>query len=151
MNTSEMTQQIGIPQFKKLLYTAKVHATGGRDGGSSKSSDGRLDVKTTLPGAPGDGTNPEQLFAAGWSTCFTSAMKAVAGKMKVKFPPSHSMDTEVDLCLDEKDSHFIRARLNISLPDIDRETAQSIVEAAHQLCPYSKATRGNIDVQINLL
>jgi lipoyl-dependent peroxiredoxin len=145
MNVTETTE------VKKVLYTANVHTTGGREGGSSKSSDGRLDVKTSLPGAPGNGTNPEQMFAAGWSTCFTSAMKAVAGKMKVKFPPDHAVDTEVDLCLDPQDSYFIRARLNISLPGLDREMAQSIVDAAHQICPYSKATRGNIDVQINLV
>ncbi len=151
MNMTETTEEIGIPQAKKILYTASVHTTGGRDGGSLKSSDGRLDLKTSLPGAPGNGTNPEQLFAAGWSACFTSAMKAVAGKMKLKFPPNHSMDTEVDLCQDAQDAYFIRARLNVSLPGVDHETAQSIVDAAHQLCPYSKATRGNIDVQVNLL
>lgn len=135
---------------EKLLYTAKIHTTGGREGGVSKSSDGRLDVKTSLPGAPG-GTNPEQLFAAGWSTCFISAMKLAAAKMKVKFPPDHAMDTEVDLCLIPQDAYFIRARLNISLPGMDHDVAQSIVDTAHQLCPYSKATRGNIDVQINLV
>lgn len=78
-------------------------------------------------------------------------MKAVAGKMKVKFPPDHAMDTEVDLCLDAQDMYFIRARLNVSLPGLDHEVAQSIVDAAHQMCPYSKATRGNIDVQVNLV
>lgn len=151
MNTTEMTDEIGIPQLKKVLYTAKVHTTGGRDGGSSKSSDGRLDIKASPPGAPGNGTNPEQLFAAGWSTCFTGAMKIAAAKMKVKFPPDHAMDAEVDLCQDPQDTYFIRARLNVSLPGLDREVAQSIVDTAHHLCPYSRVTRGNIDVQINLL
>lgn len=150
MNTTEMTE-IGIPQVKKVLYTASVHTTGGRDSGLSKSSDGKLEVKTSLPGGPGNGTNPEQLFAAGWSTCFTSAMKAAAGKMKLKFPPDHAMEAEVDLCLDEKDTYFIRARINVSLPGLDHETARSIVDAAHHMCPYSRVTRGNIDVQINLL
>ena len=151
MNAIEMSEEIGIPQLKKVLYTANVHTTGGREGGSSKSSDGRLDIKTSLPGAPGNGTNPEQLFAAGWSNCFTSAMKIAAAKMKVKFPPDHGMDTEVDLCLDDKDGYFIRARLNISLPGLEHDVAQSIVDAAHHLCTYSRATRGNIDVQINLV
>ncbi|HEX3626649.1 MAG TPA: organic hydroperoxide resistance protein [Verrucomicrobiae bacterium] len=151
MNTSEMTEEVGIPQLKKVLYTANVHTTGGREGGLSKSSDGRLEVKTSLPGAPGNGTNPEQLFAAGWSNCFISAMKIVAGKMKVKFPSDHAMNTEVDLCMDVQDTYFIRARLNISLPGVERDVAQSIVGAAHHLCTYSRATRGNIDVQINLV
>jgi lipoyl-dependent peroxiredoxin len=140
-----------IPQLKKVLYTAKVHTTGGRDGGSSRSSDGRLDVKLSLPGGPGNGTNPEQLFAAGWSNCYTTAMKIVAAKKKVRFPEGAFVDAEVDLCLDENDGHFIRARLNVSLPGLDRNVAEDIVHAAHELCTYSKATRGNIDAQINLV
>jgi lipoyl-dependent peroxiredoxin len=148
MNATEETM---IPQFKKLVYTAKVHTTGGRDGGSSRSSDGRLEVKLSIPGGPGTGTNPEQLFAAGWSNCFTSAMKIVAAKRKVKFPEGAFVDTEVDLCLDENDRHFLRARLNISLPGLDHETAKAIVETADQLCPYSRVTRGNIDVQMDLI
>jgi Ohr subfamily peroxiredoxin len=148
MNATEETM---IPQLKKVLYTAKVRTTGGRDGGSSRSSDGRLDVKLSIPGGPGTGTNPEQLFAAGWSNCFTSAMKIVASKRKVKFPEDAFVDTEVDLCLDENDRHFLRARLNISLPGLDHETAEAIVETADQLCPYSRVTRGNIDVELNLI
>ncbi|HXB59495.1 MAG TPA: organic hydroperoxide resistance protein [Candidatus Acidoferrales bacterium] len=148
MNTTEETM---IPQLKKVLYTAKVHTTGGRDGGSSHSSDGRLDVKLSIPGGPGTGTNPEQLFAAGWSNCFTSAMKIVAAKKKIKFPEGAFVDTEVDLCLDENDRHFLRARLNISLPGLDQETAEGLVDTADQLCPYSRVTRGNIDVQLNLI
>jgi osmotically inducible protein OsmC len=151
MNAIEMSEEIGIPQLKKVLYTAAVHTTGGREGGSSKSSDNRLDIKTSLPGGPGNGTNPEQLFAAGWSTCFTSAMKIAAAKMKVAFPPNHGVDTEVDLCLDAQDTYFIRARLNVSLPGLEHDVAQSIVDTAHHLCPYSRVTRGNIDVQINLV
>ena len=150
MNTTETTETTGIPQPKKVLYTAKTHTTGGRDGGSTRSSDGRLDVKLSIPGGPGNGTNPEQLFAAGWSNCFTSAMKIAAAKMKVKFPPDHALDAEVDLCLDEADTHFLRVRFNISLPGLDHDVAQTIVHKAHQLCPYSKATRGNIDMQLNL-
>ncbi|HTR41194.1 MAG TPA: organic hydroperoxide resistance protein [Pseudomonadales bacterium] len=145
------TEQTNIPQLKKVLYTAKVHTTGGREGGSSHASDGHLDVKLSLPGGPGNGTNPEQLFAAGWSNCFTSAMKIVAVKSKVKFPEDAFVDAEVDLCLDDKDTYFIRARLNVSLPGVDRAAAEAIVHTAHQICPYSRVTRGNIDVQINLI
>lgn len=151
MNTTEMKEELALIEPKKVLYTAKVHTTGGRDGGSSRSSDGRLDVKLSIPGGPGNGTNPEQLFAAGWSNCFTSAMKITAGKMKVKFPPDHAVDAEVDLCLDENDRYFLRARLNISLPGLDHETALAIVNTADQLCPYSRVTRGNISAQINLI
>jgi Ohr subfamily peroxiredoxin len=80
-----------------LLYTAKAHTTGGREGGSSRTSDGRLDVKLSVPGTPGDGTNPEQLFAVGWSSCFLSAIKIVAARMKVKLPPDVAVDAEVAL------------------------------------------------------
>jgi Ohr subfamily peroxiredoxin len=133
----------------KLLYTAKAHTTGGREGGSSRTSDGRLDVKLTVPGTPGNGTNPEQLFAVGWSACFLSAIKVVGAKMKVRIPADLAVDPEVDLCAGD-DGFFIKARLNVSLPGLDRQVAQSILDVAHQTCPYSKATRGNIDVEINL-
>jgi Ohr subfamily peroxiredoxin len=145
------TEETKIPQPKKVLYTAKVHTTGGRDGGSSRSSDGRLEVKLSLPGGPGNGTNPEQLFAAGWSNCFTTAMKICAAKKKVKFPEGAFVDAEVDLCLDDNDGYFIRARLNVSLPGVDHDVAEEILHAAHQICTYSRVTRGNIDVQINLI
>lgn len=135
--------------FDKLLYTAKAHTTGGRDG-ASRSSDGRLDVKLSSPGAIGNGTNPEQLFAAGWSACFLGAMGVAASKMKVRLPDDRAIDAEVDLGTGEG-GFLLRARLNVSLPGLDRAVAQSIVDAAHQICPYSKATRGNIDVQINLV
>ncbi|HSY43259.1 MAG TPA: organic hydroperoxide resistance protein [Candidatus Acidoferrum sp.] len=149
--SATMTEQSNIPQVKKVVYTAKVHTTGGRDGGTSRSSDGRLDVKLSIPGGPGTGTNPEQLFAAGWSNCFTSALKIVSAKRKVKFPEGAFVDTEVDLCVDENDRHFLRARFNISLPGLDQETAQAIVDTADQLCPYSRVTRGNIDVEMKLV
>ena len=133
----------------KVIYTAKVHTTGGRDG-ASRSSDGRLDVKHTTPGTPGTGTNPEQLFAAGWSACFIGAMGVAAGKMKVALPADRAVDAEVDLGTNEG-GFVLRARLNVSLPGLDREVAQAVVDGAHQTCPYSKATRGNIDVEINLV
>jgi osmotically inducible protein OsmC len=134
---------------EKLLYTARTNTTGGRDG-ASRSSDGRLEIKLSTPGTAGNGTNPEQLFAAGWSACFEGAMGHVAKDLKVTLPADTAIDAEVDLNFGDS-GFFLRARLNVSLPGIDRETAQRVVDAAHQVCPYSKATRGNIEVAINLV
>ena len=131
----------------KVLYTARVHTLGNRNGGVSRSSDGRLDVKFSTPGATGTGTNPEQLFASGWAACFIGAMRAAAGKMKIKLPAETAIDAEVDLCRTGGD-FFLQARLNVSLPGLEHEVAQGLVQAAHQTCPYSKATRGNIEVAI---
>jgi Ohr subfamily peroxiredoxin len=139
-----------IPQIEKVLYTAKTHTTGGREGGSSRTSDGRLDVKLTVPGTHGTGTNPEQLFAAGWSSCFLSAIKLVAAGMKVRLPADVAVDAEVDLGA-TNGSYLIQARLNVSLPGIDREIAQKLVDLAHEQCPYSKATHGNINVVTTLV
>ena len=150
MNTTNMSEQSTMTQPVKVLYTAKAHTTGGREGGASRTSDGRLDVKLTVPGTPGNGTNPEQLFAVGWSACFLSAIKHVGAQMKVRIPPDLAVDPEVDLFMGEE-GFFLKARLNVSLPGLAREVAQSVVDAAHQTCPYSKATRGNIDVAINLV
>jgi len=150
MNTTQMPEQNTATQTAKVLYTAKAHTTGGREGGASRTSDGRLDVKFSVPGGPGTGTNPEQLFAVGWSACFLSAVKLVASKMKVKLPPDVAIDPEVDLCTGD-DGYSLQARLNVSLPGVDRQVAQSILDGAHQTCPYSKATRGNIHVEINLV
>ena len=135
--------------LEKVLYTARTHTTGGRDG-ASRSSDGRLDVKLTSPGAQGAGTNPEQLFAAGWSACFEGAMAVAARQQKIALPAGTAIDAEVDLNLGDG-AYFLRARLNISVPGVERSVAQAIVDAAHQICPYSKATRGNIDVEIKLV
>jgi len=132
-----------------VLYTAKTHTTGGRDG-SSRTSDGRLDVRLAAPGGKATGTNPEQLFAAGWSACFMSAIGLAASQRKVALPANRSIDAEVDLGTNES-GYVLRARLNVSLPGLDREVAQALVDAAHQTCPYSKATRGNIDVAITLV
>jgi lipoyl-dependent peroxiredoxin len=137
-----------MSQIEKVLYTAKTHTTGGRDG-ASRTSDGRLDVKLSSPGAAGAGTNPEQLFAAGWSACFIGAMGVAANKMKVSLPADRAVDAEVDLGLSDG-GFLLRARLHVSLPGLEREVAQTIVDAAHQICPYSKATRGNIEVAITL-
>ena len=135
----------------KVQYTAKTHTSGGRRGGVSRSDDGRLDVKFSAPIVPGTGTNPEQLFAAGWSACFISAMGLVANRMKVKLPAEVAVDAEIDLC-SSGEIYFLRARLNVSLPGLEREVAQAIVDATHDTtCAYSNATRGNIEVTLNLV
>jgi osmotically inducible protein OsmC len=133
----------------KVIYTAKVHTVGGRENGEARSSDGRLAVKLSLPGSPRDGTNPEQLFAAGWSACFESAIGIAARKRKVTVP-ALTIDAEVDLHLADGE-YSLSARFDISLPGLDRGVAQSLVEEAERLCPYSKATQGNVDVVFNLI
>jgi Ohr subfamily peroxiredoxin len=134
----------------KLLYTAKIHATGGREGGAARSSDGRLDIRTTPPGGHGNGTNPEQLFAAGWSICFESAIAIAAHRRKVSLPPDLAIDAEVDLSLVDG-FYTLSARLDVSLPGLAQELAQALVDDAHTLCPYSRATHGNIDVTTRLV
>lgn len=138
-----------ITTIDKVLYTGKTHTTGGREG-QSQSSDGRLDIKLSPPGSAGKGTNPEQLFAAGWSACFIGAMGRAAATQKITLPAGLAVDAEVDLGT-AGDAYFLQACLNVSLPGLDSATARSIVDAAHQLCPYSKLTRGNINVEINLV
>jgi osmotically inducible protein OsmC len=139
-----------MTQTEKVVYTARVRTTGGRDGGTSRSDDGRLDIRHSTPGTPGTGTNPEQLFAAGWSACFEGAMGIAARKMRVKLPADMAIDAEVDLCALDG-AYFLQARLNVSLPGLEREVAHALTDAAHQTCPYSKAIRGNVDVTINLV
>jgi Ohr subfamily peroxiredoxin len=133
----------------KVLYTAKAHTTGGREGGSSRTDDGRLDVKLSDPGKAGSGTNPEQLFAVGWSACFLSAVKLIAGKKKVALPSEVTVDAEIDLGVAQGGYH-LAARLIVGLPGIDQETAQSMVDAASEICPYSLVTKGNIDVKYSV-
>jgi len=133
----------------KVLYTGKVHTTGGREG-ASQSSDGRLDVKLSSPGTAGKGTNPEQLFAAGWSACFEGAMGIAAHQMKVALPKDMFIDAEVDLLVNNG-AYSLQARLNVSLPGLEREVAQKLVDAAHETCPYSKLSRGNMNVEIKLI
>src|SRR6476660_10355113 len=125
-----------VQEAMKVRYTATTHTSGGRCGGISRSDDGRLDVKFSAPGVPGTGTNPEQLFAAGWSACFISAMGLVTNKMKVKLPADAAVDAEIDLC-NSGDVYFLRARLNISPPGLEHEIAQAIVNATHgETCAY---------------
>jgi lipoyl-dependent peroxiredoxin len=138
--------------LQKVVYTARAHTTGGREG-ASRSDDGLLDVKLTPPkamGGAGTATNPEQLFAAGYSACFMGALKHVAAMKKVTIPTDASIDAEVDI--GPIPAGFgIAARLAISLPGLDRAVAQDLVDTAHQVCPYSNATRGNIEVGLTLV
>ena len=130
----------------KVLYTAKTHTTGGRDG-ASQSDDGRLAVKLSSPGTPGSGTNPEHLFAAGWSACFLSSIRLVAGSDSHptrRSTPRWTSAPQTALIASPHDSRS-------SLPGIDRETAQALVDGAHQVYMYSRATRGNVDVTITLV
>ena len=135
-------------KLDKVLYTAHAHTTGVRDG-QSKSDDGRLSVTLSSPGTAGTGTNPEQLFAAGYSACFIGAMKAVAGMKKITLPDDLSIDASIDLGK-IPDAYGIAVRLDVSLPGMDRVASQELLDAAHQVCPYSNATRGNIEVTITL-
>ena len=135
-------------KIDKVLYTGRVHTTGGREGAAT-ADDGRLDVKLTTPGVAGAGTNPEQLFAAGWSACFLSAILLAGKAMKVAVPADLSVDAEVDLGTNEN-GYQLAARLKVSLPGVDADLARKLVETAHQTCPYSKATRGNIEAEIDL-
>jgi Ohr subfamily peroxiredoxin len=138
-----------MSQIDKVLYTGRTTTTGGRNGAAC-SDDGRLDIALTPPGAAGDGTNPEQLFAAGWSACFIAAMGRAAAELKVALPAGVRVDAEVDLGTGTG-GFLLQARLAILLPGLPRDTALAIIDGAHRICPYSKATRGNIDVTLTVL
>lgn len=132
-----------------VLYTGKTHTTGGRDG-HARSDDGQLDIALSTPGSNRPGSNPEQLFAAGWSACFEGAMKIAARKLQISVPADVAIDAEIDLGT-VADGFQLQARLNVSLPGLERAQAQALVDEAHRTCPYSRATRGNIDVQIRVV
>ncbi len=140
-------------KLDKVLYTAHATSSGGRDG-SARSDDGMLDVKLTVPkglgGSGGAGTNPEQLFAAGYSACFLGALKSVAGKQKVALPTETSISADVGIGPIPQ-GFGIQVALHVNLPGMDRDAAQKLVDAAHQVCPYSHATRGNIEVALNVV
>ncbi len=142
---TQLDQQRTTEASDKVIYTAKTHTTGGRENGVSRSSDGQLEIKLSLPGSPRAGTNPEQLFAAGWSACFEGALMLAAQRKKVRLPADVAIDAEVDLHLDNGE-YFLSARLNVSIPGMERSIAQGLVEDAERICPYSKATGGNIAV-----
>lgn len=139
-----------MSQNTKVLYTAKTHTTGGRENGVARSSDGHLDVRLSAPGSGRIGTNPEQLFAAGWSACFESAISLVARKKRIELPDGVIIDAEVDLNL-AGEEFSLSTRLNVAIPGVERALAQVLVNGADEICPYSKATRGNIDVSIVLI
>jgi Ohr subfamily peroxiredoxin len=135
-------------KIEQVLYTGKTHTTGGREG-LARSDDGRLDIQLAPPGSQGKGTNPEQLFAAGWSACFIGALGHAARQRQVALPAETAVDAEVDLGLTGS-GYALQARLTVSIPRLSRELAQELVDAAHQTCPYSKMSRNNINVDIVL-
>ncbi|WP_126651239.1 organic hydroperoxide resistance protein [Chryseobacterium aureum] len=142
----ENSQVISV---SKVLYSGKVTVTGGRDG-KAKSNDGKLDIELTSPGATGNGTNPEQLLAAGWSACFIGAMHLGAAELKIVLPADLSVNTSVDLVKNDE-GFFLQAHLEIHLPGMSTGKARKVVEKAHATCPYSKATRGNIKVKTDIV
>jgi len=140
-------------QNGKVLYTGKTHTVGVLEA-RSQSTDGRLDIRQSAPGSKGTGTNPEQLLAAGWSACFILAMNLAASRLQVTLPDETAVDAEVDLCntLGNYDgAFFIKARLDVRLPGLDRAVAQQVMDAAHDICPYHQATRGNVEVSAILV
>jgi Ohr subfamily peroxiredoxin len=139
-----------VDQQSKVLYTAKTHVSGGREHGAGQSSDGQLNIKFSAPGSGKIGTNPEQLFAAGWSACFESAIGILVQKRRIRLSGDVTIDAEVDLNLSPTDGYSLTARLRVAMPGVDREVAQELVDEAHQICPYSKATRGNIKATITV-
>ncbi len=137
----------------KTLYTAEATVTGGRDEGHGRTTDGALDVDLRTPaelGGPGGGTNPEQLFAVGYASCFESAMEVVGRRMKVDVSGS-SISSKVHLLPDGGGGFKLAVSLDVSMPDADQEQATALVSKAHEVCPYSNATRGNVDVQVRVV
>jgi len=131
-----------------VLYTGRTRTVGGREG-HARSDDGRLDVALSPPGSRRPGTNPEQLFAAGWSACFEGAMGIAARKLRIELPAGTAIDAEVDLGMVGED-YQLQARLHIALPGLEASQAQAVIDEAHRTCPYSRLSRGNIDVRIRL-
>lgn len=134
--------------IETVLYTAHTHTTGGREG-AGRSNDGRLDLRLSAPGAPGSGPNPEQLFAVCWSACFLGALRHACNARKITFPAAAAVDAQVDLAHGSQ-GFFLQARMQVSLPDIEPDVALQLIDAAHQNCPYSKATRQNINVTFTI-
>ncbi|MHC8365159.1 organic hydroperoxide resistance protein [Pseudomonas sp. ZT5P21] len=136
--------------LETVLYTAKTHTVGGRTG-TGKSSDGELDVKFSSPGSGKPGTNPEQLFALGYSACFIGAIQVAAGKMKIKLPEDTSVDAEVDLGKTKAGDFQLAVRLNVNIPGLEEGVKRELAEAAHQMCPYSRMTRGHVEVELKIV
>jgi len=141
LRNSEMTT--------KTLYTARVHTTGGREG-AALSSDHQLDIRLSPPGSNRPGTNPEQLFAAGWSACFEGALGFAAKESGVELPEDTAVDAEVSLNRSEEEGYSLTARLNVSIPGLPDDIAQSLIDRAHRTCPYSKMTRDGIETSLAL-
>ena len=135
--------------IEKVIYTAHTHTAGGRDG-TGQSSDGALDVKLSPPGSNRPGTNPEQLFGIGYSACFMGAMRRAGAPLGVRVPDEVSIDADVSLGMTADEGFALAVKLTIDLPGLTAEQKQQLVDGAHQLCPYSHATRGNIDVQFEI-
>ncbi|MBR0794896.1 Ohr family peroxiredoxin [Bradyrhizobium jicamae] len=137
-------------QIAKLLHTARTETTGDRDNGASRSSDGLLDIRLSTPGSARIGTNPEQLFAAAWSASFASAIALASRERKLSLPAKVRIDAEVDLNLGEY-GYLLSARFSVSIPGLASHVAKDLVDEAGELCPYSKATRGNVEVTVTLI
>ena len=131
----------------KTLYTARVHTVGGREG-AAKSSDGELDIKLSPPGFGRAGTNPEQLFAAGWSACFEGALGLAAKEAGIPLPAGTAVDAEVSLNLGDTEGYFLTAKLNVSIPGVSEDVAQRLIDRAHETCPYSKMTKDGIEADV---
>ena len=136
--------------IEKVVYTAHTHTAGGREGWG-KSSDGQLDVKLSTPGSNKPGTNPEQLFGIGYSACFMGAMHRAGAPLGIRVPDEVSVDADVSLGTTADQGFALAVKLTINLPGLDAEQKKQLVDGAHQLCPYSHATRGNIDVRFEIL
>jgi osmotically inducible protein OsmC len=148
--TRDHKKECAMNHTVEILYTANTATIGGREHGASRSSDGLLDIRLSTPGSARIGTNPEQLFAAAWSASLASAIALATHQRKIVLPAGVTIEAEVDLGLIEG-AYFLQARFSVSLPGVEREVAQALIYEAHQTCVYSKATRGNIDVVINLV
>lgn len=133
--------------LETVIYTAHTHVTGGRNG-AGKSSDGALDVKLGFPGSGNPGTNPEQLYGVGYSACFLGAIGIAAQSLKIRLSPETSVDAEVSLGKIAEGDYQLAVKLNINIPGVDDETKRKLVDIAHQTCPYSRATRGDINVEL---
>ena len=140
-----------IKQTEQILYTAHTHTTGGREG-RGHSDDGAIDVQLSTPGSGRPGTNPEQLFGIGYSACFIGAMQLAGAKLGIKVPVDVAIDANVNLGkTDGGASYLLSVKLKVTLPGLHDTQKHALVEAAHQTCPYSHATRGNVDVEFEIV
>jgi osmotically inducible protein OsmC len=139
-----------ITQISCIIYTAKTCTSGGREHGVARSSDGRLDIRLSTPGTNRAGTNPEQLFAAGWSACFGSAMNIAANKRNISLHGEVKIGAEVDLCTD-KGQYFLQARMYINIPGMEHDATTVLVDEARRICPYTKAINGNINIEFHIV